>query len=886
MPYKSLIYSVASILLALSSISVFANTPLGIPFSNTHTKIENHLLYRVDNPYNLKELETFIDSKDWTSYTGISEQKHDRKKSIWLKVDLSAKEHTHPHNLLLVVESSYIDKIDIFLFSGNDNIVKRSAGANAPPEQRSIKNRYILQPLILEPSKSYSLLIRTTGAFVNELVDTTAIWVPEHYYLTKHTQQTLNFGWQAGVLGILALLHAIAVFTYRKSLWLYSFTFIFSALAVLAFRDGYVFTLFNISAGKWAYKGIWAFMIIHSIAAIMMSRRILCPPKAGPLLCSRVLMGAVVLNLLAIPPILITTYEGISQIGNILSGFNLVVFTLLLFFATYQCRKKKPGLGGYLVAWSVFTFTCWATSPFFHHGLNALPIHASNMVVVSIVAISIWLYLYAVGSTIRKHNSLLHTQEHIANHLNFISYLTNEVRAALNGVVGTSDILRGQLSPANQDLVSTIQRSGRRLHHLTNNIQDFTILGRYSVKAESSPFQLDRLLTRLTHENHGVNIELRYASNTIFNLIGDSTRWIHTFDTLMDCSTSTKSIKHIEIDVSMADVIDRNTAVLNIQWIATSNINYSPKLLEISSLDVISQNNNDQSSYGLQLALFLCKTFIQSMSGSFTPRYRTTENTLVFDIQCKVAIDSEENSRLRDEIKKIGEHRIALLNDISSTPLSYLSSKLAIAENGGESDLQLLDGGKLTTNEIWEFSSSSAYNNLMVLNHRGNDNPIQDNAIFVGPGTSVRDIVSLISRALSDKSKLIGKAKTLRALVVEDDNVCRQIMVAILEDKLSINVDCATDGLRGLEMSTKNEYDLIFLDCVLPLLNGIALTKMIREPLNPNFTKPIIAVTAHRKNEVEQELSEAGTTDIIYKPIDINTMTDLVDRLSANIRRA
>lgn len=876
--FKYYLYSVASILLSLSSLCSAGGTPIEIPFSDSHIQIDRHLLVRTDTSYNSKELADFVVSDGWTPYDRRTTHNHERKKPIWLKVDLTTSSQRHDHNVLLVIESSYIDKIDIILVENGVSVIRRSAGSNIPYEQRSIKNRYILQPLTLKPTHSYSLLIKTNGAFVDELIRTTAIWVPEDYYLTKHTQQTLNFGWQAGVLGILALLHAIAVFTYRKSLWVYSFTFIFSALAILALRDGYVFTLLNVGASKWSYKGIWAFTLIHAVAAIMMSRRILCRPADGPSTCSRVLMASVILNLLAIPPILSTTYEGVSQIGNILSAFNLIVFTLLLGFAALQMKRKKPGLGGFLVVWGVFTFTCWATSPFFHHGLNALPIHASNMIVFSIVAISIWLYLYAVGSTLRKHHSLQDTQHHIASHLRFISHLTNEIRAALNGVVGTADVLRGQLPPEKQDLVSTIQRAGRRLHHLTNNVQDFTILGQYSVNSESSPFQIDRLLSRMANESRGVRINLQYANNTIFNLVGDATRWVHTFDTLMDCSTSTKSIKSIDIKVGIEDVLDHHTAVITIQWLALSNTDYSPKLLEISSLDAIAQNHNEQNSYGLQLALFLCKTFVESMSGSFEVNYCGNERSLSFEIKCRVSIDSPEHQRFRQELKTIQDHHVVFLNDVPRNTFSYVAEKLSISPIDNEGDVYLINGEGLANHEI-NALVGDLEDPVIVLNFDRNEAWQLENVTLVSSTASIRDTISTIAHALSDKNNAPASMQ-LKALVVEDDNVCRQIIIAILEERLSIAVDFATDGLRGLEMSTKKKYDFIFIDCVLPLLNGVALTKQIRDPSNLNSDTPIIAVTAHRKNDIEDELFAAGTSDVIYKPIDTNTMADLIDRIS------
>ncbi len=117
-----------------------------------------------------------------------------------------------------------------------------------------------------------------------------------------------------------------------------------------------------------------------------------------------------------------------------------------------------------------------------------------------------------------------------------------------------------------------------------------------------------------------------------------------------------------------------------------------------------------------------------------------------------------------------------------------------------------------------------------------------------------------------------------RLLVVEDDNVNQAIMTGMLE-KMGYNVDMTSNGIEALNNLKKNKYDLIFMDCLMPQMDGFETTIIIRkleDKQNSKSAIPIVAITAKAMKDDKQKCLEIGMNDFITKPI---LMKDLKDAL-------
>ncbi|MDH3728992.1 MAG: ATP-binding protein [Myxococcales bacterium] len=116
----------------------------------------------------------------------------------------------------------------------------------------------------------------------------------------------------------------------------------------------------------------------------------------------------------------------------------------------------------------------------------------------------------------------------------------------------------------------------------------------------------------------------------------------------------------------------------------------------------------------------------------------------------------------------------------------------------------------------------------------------------------------------------------LKVLLAEDNPTSRMVTEALLK-KLACNVDIATDGRMALEKARTTRYDIIFMDCYMPQMNGFQATRKIREhPANGKV--PVIALTASTNDEDRIRCLEAGMSDTIAKPVRSNMLETLFKR--------
>lgn len=123
--------------------------------------------------------------------------------------------------------------------------------------------------------------------------------------------------------------------------------------------------------------------------------------------------------------------------------------------------------------------------------------------------------------------------------------------------------------------------------------------------------------------------------------------------------------------------------------------------------------------------------------------------------------------------------------------------------------------------------------------------------------------------------------KDLKILVVDDNKVNQRLAILVFS-QIGLKCDIASDGKEALEMYQQKEYDLIFMDVQMPVMDGLESTKLIRAFEKDSETLHralIIALTGSELIENKETCFEVGMDDFIEKPIRAENLNTFVSQL-------
>jgi PAS domain S-box-containing protein len=113
-------------------------------------------------------------------------------------------------------------------------------------------------------------------------------------------------------------------------------------------------------------------------------------------------------------------------------------------------------------------------------------------------------------------------------------------------------------------------------------------------------------------------------------------------------------------------------------------------------------------------------------------------------------------------------------------------------------------------------------------------------------------------------------------ILVVDDSLDNQNLIEHILKKRGAKTYFADDGLQATQKAKERHYDLILMDIQMPVMDGLAATKIVRRE---GFTGPIIALTAHAMKDTHAECISVGCTGFLSKPIDSKNLVKTIDRL-------
>ena len=114
---------------------------------------------------------------------------------------------------------------------------------------------------------------------------------------------------------------------------------------------------------------------------------------------------------------------------------------------------------------------------------------------------------------------------------------------------------------------------------------------------------------------------------------------------------------------------------------------------------------------------------------------------------------------------------------------------------------------------------------------------------------------------------------------MEDNPINAKVLSAILES-MNVNTEIAEDGQLAIEAAEKSQFDVVFMDLQMPVMDGFQATEYLRSKAYP---APILAVTANSEQEARHKCLEIGMAEVLIKPVRNQDIKDAIARLGGKL---
>ncbi len=148
-----------------------------------------------------------------------------------------------------------------------------------------------------------------------------------------------------------------------------------------------------------------------------------------------------------------------------------------------------------------------------------------------------------------------------------------------------------------------------------------------------------------------------------------------------------------------------------------------------------------------------------------------------------------------------------------------------------------------------------------------------------GGGTPREADSTLPAEEVAELCEVAPEVRTPRILLAEDNAINQKIICNLLKN-IGYTADVVGDGLKAVQALELGEYDLVLMDCMMPVMNGYEATTTIRDhsSLVRNHQVPIIAVTANALEGDREKCLECGMDDYLAKPLNKSALAEMLEK--------
>lgn len=500
----------------------------------------------------------------------------------------------------------------------------------------------------------------------------------------------------------------------------------------------------------------------------------------------------------------------------------------------------------------------------------------------------------------------------------FLARISHDIRTPMNGVLGMTELLLDTpLSDRQRDYAQTIRSAGNELLGLLGQILDVSRLESGMIELDSDqldyPALLDDCLEIFRSQAEQRQIEL------ISLIKPDVPRWIRSDPARIRqilLSLLEQAFKHTASGeiflLSEMQTTPSGQRLCLTMHDSGAAIAHS-KLRELLSAELHGEDFLTSNKLSGQLGLVITRHLIRLMGGQFTLESRPGKgNSAWLSLPVEAVVDENVSAQTEDTLRGV---RVLVVDDNETcrkvlseqctswgmqvshaacghTALALLHSR---ANLGQAFDVVLLDQRMPEMNGMQLAASIKAdsflQNDILIFmltdlcetpSMRLTRNAGIEH-VLAKPVAGLTLRTALVSALQQRASSLPGSGvqprslQHLRVLVAEDSRISMKVLNAML-NKLGIQADNVDTGDAALQAMQQQQYDLVLMDCEMPVMDGFSATSKLRawERQSLRRRTPVIALTAHTLIQHKERARQSGMDGHVSKPVELARLRELI----------